>query len=189
MMNARGKNLDAAGRALLLEDLQSPCTEEVAVFHAISHLVSQAGRSFVIMDTPPTGHSMLLMDTAGAYHRQMLQGMQQVAGARIITPLMRIQDARYTQVIIVTLPETTPVSQAAALQDDLRRAKVEPYAWIVNRSLAAAGSADPVLRARMGGELRQMARIRAGLAKRLYVIPLKTHPLVGVQALEQVALP
>lgn len=69
----RGKNLDDAGRALRLEDLQSPCTEEVAVFHAFSHLVSQAGRSFVIMDTAPTGHSLLLMDAAGAYHRRWLR--------------------------------------------------------------------------------------------------------------------
>lgn len=184
VMQARGNSLDAGGRALLLEDLQSPCTEEVAVFHAFSHLVNQAGRSFVIMDTAPTGHSLLLMDAAGAYHRQMMQSTRPVAGTRIITPLMRIQDPQYTQVIIVTLPETTPVSQAAALQEDLRRAKVEPYAWVMNRSLAAAGSADPVLRARVAGDRRQMERIRGGLASRLYVVPMKL-PLVGVEALEQ----
>jgi arsenite-transporting ATPase len=185
VMQSRGNSLDEAGRALLLEDLQSPCTEEVAVFHAFSHLVNQAGRSFVIMDTAPTGHSLLLMDSAGAYHRQMMQTVPQVTGTRIITPLMRIQDPQYTQVIIVTLPETTPVSQAEALQDDLRRARVEPYAWVMNRSLAAAGSADPVLRARMAGERRQMERIQHGLASRLYVVPMKTRPVVGVVALEQ----
>jgi arsenite-transporting ATPase len=185
VMQSRGNSLDEAGRALLLEDLQSPCTEEVAVFHAFSHLVNQAGRSFVIMDTAPTGHSLLLMDSAGAYHRQMMQTVPQVTGTRIITPLMRIQDPQYTQVIIVTLPETTPVSQAEALQDDLRRARVEPYAWVMNRSLAAAGSADPVLRARMAGERRQMERIQNRLASRLYVVPMKTRPVVGVEALEQ----
>jgi arsenite/tail-anchored protein-transporting ATPase len=187
IMSARGKELDAAGRALLLEDLQSPCTEEVAVFHAFSHLVTQAGRSFVVMDTAPTGHSLLLMDSAGAYHRQMMRSMQQVPGSRIVTPLMRIQDPQSTQVIIVTLPETTPISQAAALQDDLRRADVEPFAWIVNRSLAAAGSADPVLRARMGAEQRQMQRIRSGLARRLYVVPMRTEPVEGISALVQLA--
>jgi arsenite/tail-anchored protein-transporting ATPase len=185
VMASRGKDLDEAGRALLLEDLQSPCTEEVAVFHAFSHLVSQAGRAFVVMDTAPTGHSLLLMDAAGAYHRQMLHSLQQVSGARVVTPLMRIQDPDYTQVIIVTLPETTPVSQAAALQDDLRRAKVEPYAWVVNRSLAATGSAEPVLQARMAGERRQMERIRNGLAARLHVLPMLTRPLVGAERLAQ----
>jgi arsenite-transporting ATPase len=185
VMQSRGNSLDEAGRALLREDLKSPCTEEVAVFHAFSHLVNQAGRSFVIMDTAPTGHSLLLMDSAGAYHRQMMQTVPQVTGTRIITPLMRMQDPQYTQVIIVTLPETTPVSQAAALQEDLRRADVEPYAWVVNRSLAAAGSADPVLHARMDGELTQMKRIENGLAGRLYVVPMQTRPVVGVEGLEQ----
>ena len=189
VMLSRGKGLNDAERALLLEDLRSPCTEEVAVFHAFSHLVTQAGRSFVVMDTAPTGHSLLLIDAAGAYHRQMLHSLDKVAGARIVTPLMRMQDARYTQVVIVTLPETTPVSQAAALQDDLRRAGVEPYAWVMNRSLAAAGSDDPVLRARMAGERRQMARIRAGLAKKLYVVPMKTRPVVGVDALAELLGP
>jgi arsenite/tail-anchored protein-transporting ATPase len=128
---------------------------------------------------------LLLMDAAGAYHRQMMHSMQQVAGARVVTPLMRMQDPGYTQVVLVTLPETTPVTQAAALQEDLRRAGVEPYAWVMNRSLVGAGSHEPVLRARMAGERRQMQRIRDRLARRLYVVPLRTRPLVGVDALVQ----
>jgi arsenite-transporting ATPase len=184
VMAARGKDLDDQGRALLLEDLQSPCTQEVAVFHAFSHLVAQAGRTFVVMDTAPTGHSLLLMDATGAYHRQMLRSMEG-RGGRVITPLMRIQDPAYTRVIIVTLPESTPVSQAAALQDDLRRAGVEPYAWVLNRSLAAVGSIDPLLQARARGEQRQMQRIRDGLAQRLFVIPLQVQAPTGVDALER----
>lgn len=184
MMATRGKDLDAHERALLLEDLQSPCTEEVAVFHAFSHLVAKASNAFVVMDTAPTGHSLLLMDATGAYHRQMLKGLGERPGARIVTPLMRLQDPRYTQVILVTLPEATPVSQATALQDDLRRAGVEPHAWVLNRSLLAAGPRDPLLQARLSGESRQIGRIRqAGLARRLYMVPWQATPPVGKQAL------
>ena len=185
MMATKGKDLDAHERALLLEDLQSPCTEEVAVFHAFSHMVAQASSRFVVMDTAPTGHSLLLMDATGAYHRQMLRGMGERPGARIVTPLMRLQDANYTQVILVTLPETTPVSQASALQDDLRRAGVEPYAWVLNRSLLGAGPRDPLLRSRLDGEARQVERIRAGgLARRLYMLPWQVREPVGVAALQ-----
>ena len=130
-MATRGKALDDAGRALLLEDLQSPCTEEVAVFHAFSRVVNEARSAFVVLDTAPTGHSLLLMDATGAYHRQMTQQYEGNVNAKhIITPLMRLQDADMTHVVIVTLPEVTPVSQAAALQDDLRRARIEPWAWV-----------------------------------------------------------
>ena len=184
MMAARGKDLDDAGRALLLEDLQSPCTEEVAVFHAFSRVVNEARSAFVVLDTAPTGHSLLLMDATGAYHRQMLQQYEGSANAvHLITPLMRLQDASITHVILVTLPEVTPVSQAAALQDDLRRAKIEPWAWVINKSIAATGTTDPLLQARLAGEHRQTARIANGLARRTFVLPWLPEPPVGVEAL------
>lgn len=189
MLAAKGKDMDGNERALLLEDLQSPCTEEVAVFHAFSHKVAQASSSFVVMDTAPTGHSLLLMDATGAYHRQMLRGQGAPTGARMVTPLMRLQDPRYTQVVLVTLPETTPVSQASALQDDLRRAGVEPYAWVLNRSLIAAGPSDPLLQARLVGESEQIERIRQGkLAKRLFVLPWQAQTPVGVSALQSLVV-
>ena len=189
IMAAKGPALDANEKALLLEDLQSPCTEEVAVFHAFSHIVAQARSSFVVLDTAPTGHSLLLMDAAGAYHRQMLSSYEQHTGTstKIITPLMRLQDASYTRIILVTLPEATPVLQAAALQEDLRRAKIEPFAWVMNRSVLAAGTQDPLLLARLNGEVQQMKKIQQGLAKKIFVIPFLTTPPVGLQALREIS--
>ena len=189
IMAAKGPALDANEKALLLEDLQSPCTEEVAVFHAFSHIVAQARSSFVVLDTAPTGHSLLLMDAAGAYHRQMLSSYEQHTGTstKIITPLMRLQDADYTRIILVTLPEATPVLQAAALQEDLRRAKIEPFAWVMNRSVLAAGTQDPLLLARLNGEVQQMKKIQHGLAKKIFVIPFLTTPPVGLQALREIS--
>lgn len=184
IMATRGKDLDNEGRALLLEDLQSPCTEEVAVFHAFSRVVNEARSSFVVLDTAPTGHSLLLMDATGAYHRQMTRQYEGMTNAKhIITPLMRLQDPDTTRVIIVALPEVTPVSQAAALQDDLRRAKIEPWAWVINKSMAATGTTDPLLQARLEGEVRQTERIANGLAKRTFVLPWLPQPPVGVTAL------
>jgi len=97
----------------------------------------------------------------------------------VTTPLMRLQDGTYTKIILVTLPEVTPVSQAAALQDDLRRANVEPYAWVINKSVLASGTRDPLLQARMAGERKQMRRVAGGLAARLFVVPWRTTPPIG----------
>jgi arsenite-transporting ATPase len=142
-----------------------------------------------VLDTAPTGHSLLLMDAAGAYHRQMLSSYEQHTGTstKIITPLMRLQDADYTRIILVTLPEATPVLQAAALQEDLRRAKIEPFAWVMNRSVLAAGTQDPLLLARLNGEVQQMKKIQHGLAKKIFVIPFLTTPPVGLQALREIS--
>ena len=185
IMAAKSPQLDAAERALLLEDLQSPCTEEVAVFHAFSRIVSEGRSAFVVLDTAPTGHSMLLMDATGAYHRQMTREFEGHGAARIVTPLMRLQDAAYTKIILVTLPELTPVSQAAALQEDLRRASIEPYAWVLNKSVLAAGTRDPLLAARLAGERKQIARMAAGLAKRMFTLPWLTVPPIGFAELSK----
>jgi arsenite-transporting ATPase len=187
IMATRSPRLNEQERALLLEDLRSPCTEEVAVFHAFSRIVSEARSAFVVLDTAPTGHSLLLMDATGAYHRQTMREygghVEGRTSAHLVTPLMRLQDADYTRIIVVTLPEVTPVSQAAALQDDLRRAKIEPWAWVINKSIIAAGTSDPLLRARLDGERRQVMRIADGLAKRTCVVPWVAEAPVGVGAL------
>src|SRR4029079_5922810 len=125
ILASRGRDLDEQGKALLLEDLASPCTEEVAVFHAFSRVVAEARSSFVILDTAPTGHTLLLLDATGAYHRQIVgtEGGRALSDAgALVTPLMKLRDREYTKVLIVTLAETTPVSEAARLQEDLRRA-------------------------------------------------------------------
>ena len=186
----RGRNLDAQGQALLREDLRSPCTEEVAVFHAFSRIVAEARSAFVVLDTAPTGHTLLLMDATGAYHRQMTRQTDLYAPTgRIITPLMRLQDPAYTYILLVTLAETTPVSQASALQEDLRRAQIEPYAWVINKSLLAAGTSDPLLRQRLLGERKQIDRVCGSMAKRVFFVPWQANPPVGGSALQEMACP
>jgi arsenite/tail-anchored protein-transporting ATPase len=138
-----------------------------------------------VLDTAPTGHTLLLMDATGAYHRQMRREFERSSAAHVVTPLMRLQDPDYTRILLVTLPEVTPVSEAAGLQDDLRRAGVEPFAWVVNRSLVASGTQDPLLAARLSGEAAQLARVTGGLAKRTCVVPWVPRPPVGVDALRQ----
>lgn len=190
VLATKGKGLDAAARAALREDLRSPCTEEVAVFHAFSKAVSQSRRRFVVMDTAPTGHTLLLLDATGSYHHEVLRHANPAMRERTITPLMLLQDAEHTKVIIVTLPETTPILEAAALQEDLRRAGVEPWAWVVNASLAASGSGHPLLAARAEAERGHLGRLeRDGLAKRLAVVPMLATEPVGPAGLRGVVHP
>jgi arsenite-transporting ATPase len=183
IMAVKGPKLDAQEKALMLEDLRSPCTEEVAVFHAFARVVSEARSAYVVLDTAPTGHSLLLMDATGAYHRQMVRELEGQANSRIVTPLMRLQDPSYTKIILVTLPETTPVSQAQALQEDLRRAKIEPFAWVINKSVLVAGTQDPLLTARLAGEKEQCDRVANGLSKQTYMVPWRAKAPIGLTEL------
>ena len=159
VLETKGAKLDAQGRALLEEDLRSPCTEEIAVFQAFSRIIREAGKKFVVMDTAPTGHTLLLLDATGAYHREVTRQMD-AKGAHYTTPMMRLQDQKQTKVLLVTLAETTPVLEAANLQADLRRAGIEPWAWIVNNSVAAARPSSPLLRQRARNELPEVVADR-----------------------------
>lgn len=181
VMRTKGAGLDAEGLAHLAEDLRSPCTEEVAVFQMFSKAVHEAARRFVVMDTAPTGHTLLLMDAAGSYHREIVRQMGE--GSRYTTPLMRLQDPDYTRVVVATLPETTPVLEALELQADLHRAGIEPWAWIVNQSLAAARPSDPVLLARAAQEATAIARVAADGSARHAVVPVLALEPVGADRL------
>ncbi|MDZ7717527.1 MAG: ArsA-related P-loop ATPase [Balneolaceae bacterium] len=170
VMRQKGKNMDEEGRKLLREDLESPCTEEVAVFHAFSKAIQKAKRQFVVVDTAPTGHTLLLLDTAGSYHREILRNTN-MDKSNLKTPYMYLQDPEHSRLLLVTLPETTPVNEAAQLQEDLRRADIEPYGWIVNQSLSATEVSDPLLVQRAKEELPILETIQNEKAKRLYSIP------------------
>jgi arsenite-transporting ATPase len=183
VMATKGKGLDAQGRAMLEEDLRSPCTEEIAVFQAFSKVIRESTRHFVIMDTAPTGHTLLLLDATGSYHRDVVRHTGDAAG-KLVTPMMRLQDPKLTKILLVTLPETTPVLEAAHLQDDLRRANIEPWGWIINSSLAAAPTSQPLLRQRARSEQEQIDKVSNELSRRYAVVPMQASEPVGVEKLQ-----
>lgn len=181
VLETQGEYLDVQGRALLEEDLRSPCTEEIAVFQAFSRSIRDADRAFVVMDTAPTGHTLLLLDATGAYHREVARNMKDQT--HFTTPMMQLQNQAHTRMLIVTLAETTPVLEAANLQQDLRRGDIEPWAWIINQSLAAAHPASPLLAQRAEQEWRQIESVQQQYAHRIAVVPVQAAEPVGVAAL------
>ncbi len=178
VLETRGKDLDAAGKALLEEDLRSPCTEEIAVFQAFSKAIREARRRFVVVDTAPTGHTLLLLDATGAYHRDVVRLSHE--GRGMVTPLMRLQDPRYTRLLIVTLPETTPVLEAAALQEDLRRTKHRAVGVGGEPEPAAAAPISPLLRARLRPSARSSRRSLRSTPRELPSWPCWPMNLVGL---------
>lgn len=171
VLSTTGATLDADGLALLEEDLASPCTEEIAVFQAFAATVQQAQDKIVVMDTAPTGHTILLLDAAQSYHAEVSRQAKSVPDA-VLNLLPRLRDPAFTRILLCTLPEATPVHEAAELQEDLRRAEIEPFAWVVTQSLAPLAVTDPVLVARRAQEARYLDEVRNDLASRVAMLPL-----------------
>jgi arsenite-transporting ATPase len=170
ILEHKGKGLDEEGKKLILEDLKSPCTEEVAVFHAFSKAISKARRKFVVMDTAPTGHTLLLLDTAGSYHSDIMRN--NMNAGRLKTPYMALQNPELAKIILVSLPETTPMREAGALQEDLIRAGIKPYAWLINQSLSMLSAiSDPLLKSRANAEIEVINMINSTYSERTFGIP------------------
>lgn len=185
VMQSAGAGLDASGRELLAEDLRSPCTEEIAVFRAFAQAVAGGTRQFVVLDTAPTGHTILLLDAALAYHREVTRQSSQMPES-VEQLLPRLRDPGFTRVLLVTLPEATPVHEAAQLQQDLRRAEIEPFAWVINQSLTPLAVIDPRLLERQRAEQRYIREVTSELAQRTAIIPWQNEPPQGREGLRRV---
>ncbi len=177
-----GAGLDPNARAMLEEDLRSPCTEEIAIFQAFARTVDEGQGGFVVLDTAPTGHTVLLMDSAEAYHREVLRTQGDMPEA-VRQLLPRLRDASFTRVLIVTLAEATPVHESERLQEDLRRAQIEPFAWVINQSLLASGTKDPVLALRGHYELPFIERVIRKSSRRAALLAWQAAPPVGMAEL------
>ncbi len=179
-----GAGLDAHGRALLEEDLRSPCTEEIAVFRAFAETVAQGRDRFVVIDTAPTGHTLLLLDAAESYHREVLRKPSGSPEA-VQQLLPRLRDPAFTHILLVTLPEATPIHEAMQLERDLARADIRPFAWVVNQSLTPLAVTDPVLRARRAHEAAHLREL-VGHAARIVLEPWTTAPAIQAPVQEPV---
>lgn len=153
VLETKGRDLDADGRAMLEEDLRSPCTEEIAVFQAFSRIIREARQSFVVMDTAPTGHTLLLLDATGAYHREVIRQMSG-GGMHVTTPLMQLQD---------------------------------PWAWVINQSLAVAPTTSPLLQQRAANERARIEDVATTHARRYAAVGLQAVEPVGVERLAALA--
>lgn len=177
------KDLDEAGLAYLKEDLESPCTEEIAVFHAFSEVVEKSENQIVVIDTAPTGHTLLLLDSSQSYSKEIERSTGDVPeSAKALLP--RIRNPKETSVVIVTLPEATPVLEASRLQDDLRRASINPKWWVINQSLSATDTNDSILKGKANAEQKWIQEVKEHKSEKCVVISWMPEEKVGYEKLQ-----
>lgn len=175
--------LDKEALAFIEEDLNSPCTEEIAVFRAFAEVVARSEDEIVVIDTAPTGHTLLLLDAAQSYHKELARSSGEIPES-VKSLLPRLRNPKETSVVIVTLAEATPVLEASRLQDDLKRAGIMPKWWVINQSLYATETKDPVLKGRAQAEGSWIHKVTAELAERCVIVPLKSEESKGYEQLK-----
>jgi len=140
------------------EDLRSPCTQEIAVFRAFAEIVGKSENEVVVIDTAPTGHTLLLLDSTQSYHREIQRSEGDIPES-VKKLLPKLRNENETEVIIVTLGETTPVFEAIRLQKDLNRAGINSKWWVINSSLYATETTNEILRAKASNEIKWINKV------------------------------
>ncbi|WP_342511824.1 arsenical pump-driving ATPase [Sporosarcina sp. FSL K6-1522] len=184
VLSTAGEGLDEEGLAYLKEDLESPCTEEIALFRAFADVVEKSENEIVVIDTAPTGHTLLLLDSTEAYHKEMSRSTGDVPES-VKKLLPRLRNPQETGVVIVTLAEATPVLEAARLQEDLKRAQIDPKWWVINQSLYATDTTDTVLKGRAVSEIEWIKKVKEELAPQCAVIPWLHEEKIGYDSLKE----
>jgi arsenite/tail-anchored protein-transporting ATPase len=176
--------LDEEAVAYIQEDLNSPCTEEIAVFRAFAEVVARSQEEIVVIDTAPTGHTLLLLDAAQSYHKELARSTGEIPeSVKMLLP--RLRNPKETSVVIITLAEATPVLEASRLQDDLKRADITPKWWIINQSLYATETSDPVLKGRAQAEEGWIRKVTNELAEKSAIVPLMSEETQGYEHLKK----
>ncbi|MFP3323192.1 arsenical pump-driving ATPase [Planococcus sp. SIMBA_160] len=170
--------------AYLKEDLESPCTEEIALFQAFAKVVEKSENEIVVIDTAPTGHTLLLLDSTEAYNKEMSRSTGDVPDS-VKKLLPRLRNPKETGVVIVTLAEATPVLEAARLEEDLKRAGIEAKWWVINQSLYATDTADAVLKGRAISEKKWIRKVEGELAQKCAIVPWLEEEKIGYDQLKE----
>jgi len=185
VMDESSPHLSTEDIALLEEEMRSPCIEEIAVFNAFAEAISEGENSFIVMDTAPTGHTLLLLDATESYHKQVEKNTQQLS-ENVKNLLPRLRNPEYTKVLITTLPEATPVHEAESLQNDLKRAGITPYGWIINQSFAVIDTTDPLLNIRGNNELTHIDYVCKELSSKTVISPWLPNDISGQNNLKDI---
>jgi arsenite/tail-anchored protein-transporting ATPase len=180
--------------AAVREELESPCTEEMAVFEEFSKMVEREDFAYVVFDTAPTGHTLRLLELPYDYARQVemmvsIRKDDPAAGEarkKLDALIRRLKDPDRCTFLLVIYPEYTPVFEAKRASEDLRDAGIDVQGVIANFVLEEKDCTTPFTTSRFHMQQHYLRVAADEFRLPMFKVPMLGGDLSGRDALERV---
>jgi arsenite-transporting ATPase len=195
LANARQRGRPEAAIRVMAEELESPCTEEIAAFDRFIDYASQEGWEVVVFDTAPTGHTLRLLELPIDWSKQLdvkvfasvdTEAADDVAKRRFQQVIEMMRDGDRSTFAFVMYPESTPVLEAYRAAEELRTAGIEPGLTVANFVIPPDQADNPFVRARRAMQAVHLQDIQARFPVPMIEIPLLPDEIRGMSALEAI---
>jgi arsenite-transporting ATPase len=194
LSEARGKYSEDM-LATMEEELNSPCTEEMAAFDKFIQYIEGRDYEVVVFDTAPTGHTLRLLDLPFDYAKQveMMSSAaesienKETAQHRFRDIISTLRDKDMTVFSLVLYPESTPIMESYRAMLDLKEAGIETQLVIANMVLPEKVCSNNFFKNRRQMQLKYLQEIKDRFNLPVLQFPLMQEEIKGLNLLKAAA--
>jgi arsenite-transporting ATPase len=181
--------------AAMEEELNSPCTEEMAAFDRFAQFIESREYDAIVFDTAPTGHTLRLLDLPFDYAKQIEMMILSSEGAdvkesaqnRFKKIIQMLRDKNSTVFCIVLYPESTPIMESYRAMLDLKNAGIETQFVIANMVLSEEVCINDFFKNRRQMQMKYLKEIKEKFNLPMLQLPLMKEEIKGVKQLKRIA--
>ncbi len=190
------KRYSADMLAAMREELDSPCTEEMAVFDKFTEYANSKDFEVIVFDTAPTGHTLRLLELPFDYSEQveMMVTTAKESGdiraqtrARFENIIFRLKDPKQSVFVSVVYPESTPVIEAYRAMLDLKDTGIPTQLVVANQVIPANHSTNAFFGSRRAMQVKYLNEIQSRFGTPVLIMPLLEKEIRGVEVLNRAA--
>jgi arsenite-transporting ATPase len=196
MDDARTSGYNDELLASLEEELESPCTEEIAIFEQFANLLNEPGWDYFVLDTAPTGHTLRLLELPFEYKKQLdmkLKGNTTAtdnsqANTKIEALIKRLKNPEQASFLLVAYPEFTPIHESHRAMKDLERVGINVQGIFLNHILQRSDCQNGFAMDRWKLQQHYLHIAREIYnPKPLFAIPLQPSEIIGIEKVKKLS--
>jgi arsenite-transporting ATPase len=179
------------------EELNSPCTEEMAAFQKFIEYVNLEDFEVIVFDTAPTGHTLRLLELPMDWSKQIQLKAGQSAEIteedkkqkELFDKVIRMmKDKEMTTFAFVMYPEKTPIVEAYRASKELETVGIETQMIIANLIIPEEQAVTPFFKNRRKMQFKYLEEIKDKFQNVLMLkVPMFEKEIKGINMLTSAA--